>query len=275
MRISLQLVVQDDGGVPATVTEIAQFDRDGLDVGSLGPHLEEAKSLLGRLQRTMVAAQVVEVVARTSVCPTCGAQLVCKGHHHLVFRSALGRLSIDSPRLYPCRLCQGDAPTFSPFANYLPERVSPELQYLEVKFAALMSYGLTVNVLQEVLPLDHVLAASSIRRQVTGLGRRLEAEQATDARRHADVAASVGSSDTPEPSPVRAVGIDGGYLRPAGHRCRQDGWFEVIVGKSMRDQDAGHSFAYLHKLEHRPAGSALVTAVSTFSIGSTSPCGYP
>jgi len=64
----------------------------------------------------------------------------------------------------------------------LPERVSPELQYLEVKFAALMSYGLTVNVLQEVLPLDHVLAASSIRRQVTTLGRRLEAEQAIDAR---------------------------------------------------------------------------------------------
>jgi len=64
----------------------------------------------------------------------------------------------------------------------LPERVSPELQYIEVKFAALMSYGLTVNVVQEVLPLDPVLAASSIRRQVTALGRRLEAEQATDAR---------------------------------------------------------------------------------------------
>lgn len=42
MRISLQLVVQDDGGVPATVTEIAQFERDGMDVGSLGLHLEEA-----------------------------------------------------------------------------------------------------------------------------------------------------------------------------------------------------------------------------------------
>lgn len=67
-------------------------------------------------------------------------------------------------------------------ASGLPERVSAELQYFEVKFAAQMSYGLTVNVLQEVLPLDHVLAASSIRRQVTALGRRLEAELATDAR---------------------------------------------------------------------------------------------
>ncbi|MBP0639442.1 hypothetical protein J8I34_29465 [Cupriavidus sp. AcVe19-6a] len=73
MRISLQLVVHDEGGEPATITEIAQFERGGLDVGSLGLCLEEAKSLLGRLQRTMVAAQVAEAVARTSVCPTCGA----------------------------------------------------------------------------------------------------------------------------------------------------------------------------------------------------------
>ncbi len=218
MRISLQLVVQGEGGVPVTVTEIGQFVRDGLDVGSLGLHLEEAKSLLGWLQSTMVAAQVAEAVARTSVCPTCGAQLACKGHHHLVFRSAFGRLSIDSPRLYPCRRCQGDAPTFSPVDRCLPERVSVELQYLEVKFAALMSYGLTVNVLQEVLPLDHVLAASSIRRQVSTLGRRLGAAQATNARQQAEVAEGVRPPEIPEPSPVRAVGIDGGYLRRAGHR---------------------------------------------------------
>ena len=54
---------------------LVEFERDGLDEGSLGLHLEEAKSLLGRLQRTMVTAQVAEEVARSSVCPTCGAQL--------------------------------------------------------------------------------------------------------------------------------------------------------------------------------------------------------
>ncbi len=87
MRISLQLVVQGEGGVAATVTEIAQFERKGFDAGSLGLHLEEAKSLLSKLQHTMVAAQVAEAVTKTSVCPTCGAPLACKGHHRLVFRS--------------------------------------------------------------------------------------------------------------------------------------------------------------------------------------------
>lgn len=52
--------------------------------------------------------------------------------------------------------------------------MSPELQYLQAKFAALMSYGLTVRVLEEVLPLGHVLAATTIRRQVAALGRRIE-----------------------------------------------------------------------------------------------------
>lgn len=30
---------------------------------------------------------------------------------------------------------------------------------------------------------------------------------------------------------------------------------EAIAGKSLRDQDGGHSFAYVHKLERRPAVS--------------------
>jgi len=64
-----------------------------------------------------------------------------------------------------------------------------------------------------------------------------------DAQQQAEMLASVGSTQILAPSPVRAVGIDGGYLRLAGHRRRQDGCFEVIVGKSMRNQDAGNCFA--------------------------------
>jgi len=63
MRIRLQVVAQNDGEAPATVTEIAQFERTVFDAGSLGLHLEEAKALLSGLQRTMVAPQVAEAVA--------------------------------------------------------------------------------------------------------------------------------------------------------------------------------------------------------------------
>ena len=258
MQISVQIVVQTEVDEQASVTEIAHFERESFDAGSLGLHLEEAKALLGRLQRSMIDAQAAEAIARLSMCPNCGSRLTVKGHHRLAYRSVFGRLSFDSPRLYQCR-CSGSAHrSFSPLASCLHERTSPELQYLEARFAALMSYGLTVRVLEEVLPLEHVLAATTIRRRVATLGHRLESSNAAIAveqRRYVDLPA--GRCAIPQHSSIRAVGIDGRYIRLAGHSSRQDGWFEVIVGKSLRDDGRGHSFAYVHTLEHEPADRML------------------
>lgn len=150
MQISVQIVVQTEVDGQASVTEIARFEREGFDAGSLGLHLDEAKALLGRLQRSMIDAQAAEAIARMSVCPECGSRLTVKGHHRLVYRSVFGRLSIDSPRFYQCQCSGSGRRSVSPLAGCLRERTSPELQYLEAKFAALMSYGLTVRVLAEV-----------------------------------------------------------------------------------------------------------------------------
>ena len=172
----------------------------------------------------MIEAQAAEAIARMSVCPECSSRLTVKGHHRLVYRSVFGRLSIDSPRLYQCRCSGSGRRSVSPLASCLRERTSPELQYLQAKFAALMSYGLTVRVLEEVLPLEHVLAATTIRRRVATLGRRLECSNATvsvEQRRYVDLPA--GRCAIPQHSSVRAVGIDGGYIRLAGHSSRQDG----------------------------------------------------
>ena len=75
MQISVQVVVQTEGDEPASVTEIAHFERVGFDAGSLGLHLDEAKSLLGRLQRSMIHARATEAIPRLSVCPKCSSQL--------------------------------------------------------------------------------------------------------------------------------------------------------------------------------------------------------
>ena len=61
----------------------------------------------------------------------------------------------------------------------------------------------------------------------------------------------------PEPTPVKAVGIDGGYIRLAGRKSRRDGWFEVMVGKSQREDKPGGCFAYVHRLEPDPAARML------------------
>jgi len=46
MQISVQIVVQTEVDEQASVTEIAHFEREGFEAGSLGLHLEEAKALL-------------------------------------------------------------------------------------------------------------------------------------------------------------------------------------------------------------------------------------
>jgi len=56
----------------------------------------------------------------------------------------------------------------------LPERTTPDLLYLETKWAALMSYGLTVKLFQDVLPLEEPLHAVTIRNHVLTVAQRLE-----------------------------------------------------------------------------------------------------
>ena len=171
----------------------------------------------------MIDAQAAEANARLSVCPNCGSRLARKGHHRLVYRSVFGRLSIDSTRLYQCRCSGTGHRSISPLASCLRDRTSPELQYLEAKFAALMSYGLTVRVLEEVLPLGHVLAATTIRRHVATLSHRIENTDAdaiaVEQRRHINL--SAGRCDISQRSAVRDVGIDGGYIRVRS--CPRDG----------------------------------------------------
>ncbi|SAL87390.1 hypothetical protein AWB74_08096 [Caballeronia arvi] len=53
----------------------------------------------------------------------------------------------------------------------------------------------------------------------------------------------------------RAIGIDGGYVRLAGRGSGQDGWFEVIVRKSLRE-DGAHaaSHTFIHSSTSPPIG---------------------
>ena len=73
------------------------------------------------------------------------------------FVPPFGKLKLDSPQLYRCPCEAQGTKGVSPLAELLPERTSPELAYLETKFAALVSYGLSVQLLHELLPLGQGL----------------------------------------------------------------------------------------------------------------------
>lgn len=118
-----------------------------------------------------------------------------------------------------------------------------------------MPYGVTVDILSEVLPLGATLATSSIRRWTQRTAKRLEQHSDAIAPGHAPLLPAQNSNpDICPRSPVKAVGIDGGYIRRAGVTSRQEGWFEVMVGKSQRDDTSGSCFAYVQRLEADPPG---------------------
>jgi hypothetical protein len=94
-----------------------------------------------------------------------------------VFRTPFGKVELDSPQWYRCRCEPQNQKTFSPLAEVLPERTSPELVYLETKFAALVSYGLSVQLLHEILPLGQGLSTTTVRRRVRQTAERLESER--------------------------------------------------------------------------------------------------
>lgn len=60
MQIRVQIVVQTEVDEWANITEIARFERDVCDAGSLDLRLEKAKALLGRLQRSMIDVQAAK-----------------------------------------------------------------------------------------------------------------------------------------------------------------------------------------------------------------------
>jgi hypothetical protein len=138
MKVTIQVVIERDDE-PPIVDEIACLERERLVPDTLGLTLTEAKTVLAQLQDTLVKQQVATFVAQQQICPHCGARRPRKGHHPIVVRSLFGRLTLSSPRLYTCA-CQADDTrrSSSPLAALLHERTTPELRYLETKWAALL-----------------------------------------------------------------------------------------------------------------------------------------
>ena len=131
--------------------------------GVLGLTMVEAKGLLEGLQRTVVEQQIADYSRAQSACPLCSKQRLHKGAHAIVYRTLFGKIELSSPRLFHCRCQPQPTRSFSPLAELLVERTSPELFYLEAKFASLVSYGLSVKLLEEALPIGAEINASTIR----------------------------------------------------------------------------------------------------------------
>ncbi len=230
MKIKLKIIVEHEDLEGPIVEEIGCLCRGDLLPESLGLSLQEGKDLLANIQATMVKHQAEEYVAQQRPCPHCGRHRGTKGKHEIIWRSLFGKLKIDSPRLYTCPCQSQNKQSFSPLANLLIERSSPELLYLQAKWGSLMSYGLTADILADVLPMQ--TSSQTVLLKTQKVAAKLEDELGEEQVMFAHGCIAEWEA-LPPPDGRLTVGLDGGYVRSREKGEQKSGWFEVIAGKSV------------------------------------------
>src|SRR6516225_11656931 len=85
----LQLVAVADSG-QEQVQEVARWERQGVQLETLGLTLSEGKLILKNIQESVIQQQVNESLTRQRCCPDCGRVRPCKGHHDVTFRTLFG-----------------------------------------------------------------------------------------------------------------------------------------------------------------------------------------
>ena len=252
MRIRIQVLIEaDHEAVPPHVEEVACFERGPLSPETLGLRLDEAKQTLAGVQQVMTTQQVEEYVEQQRQCSHCQQPLARKGHHQVGMRTLFGKLTLSSPRLYTCSCQPRQKRSWSPIAALFPERSTPELLCQEVRWASLLSYGVTINLLGDLLPMEHQLSTSTVSRHVHQVAERLEGELG-DEQPSFIKGCPAEWHELPEPAPPLVVSLDGGYVHARSKENRKDGSFEVVVGKSTTGDGATTRFGLVSGYDTKP-----------------------
>ncbi len=233
MHFRIQVITVTEDGTEQ-LQEIADVSRAEPTLETLGLTLAESKHLLQQLQQIMVEQQVTAYLEQQQACPDCGKDRQVKQGATAPFRTLFSRVKVRNPRWRQCP-CQAQAgKTFRPLTALLPERASPELRYLEAKWAALVSYGVTAQLLHEVLPIDQTHSAVTVRNHTLQAARR--SEQALGAEQVMFVDGYQEEWDRlPIPDGPLSVGLDGGIVRARRGTtgAKTGNLFEVIAGQSI------------------------------------------
>ena len=208
--------------------EVFEIERENLAMETLGLSLVESKSLLQGVKEFVVAEQVADDLERRRPCPDCCKRHTSKGQGSIEVKTVFGTVKVPNPRWHRCS-CQSIGPsTFRPTTRWLSGQTSPELLYLETKWASLIPYAKVVELLKDVLPVADTLNQETVRNHLHATADRIEQGLGQE-----PVSLFDGSDQDWEEQPLPdgpiTVGIDGGFVRAA----HKEGWFEVIAGKSV------------------------------------------
>lgn len=236
--------------------EVLTIEARELAMETLGLNLSEGKALLAGVQDLVVAQQAHEDLVRRRVCPHCHCQYTSKDSGSTLVSTVFGRVEVPNPRWNRCP-CQTNGPnTFRPMRMWLNGQTSPEMLYLETKWASLIPFARVVDLLKEVLPVGDTTNQETVRAHLYATAERIERELGEERQLNLFEGSEEDWEQQPLPDGPITVGIDGGYVRAA----HKQGWFEVIAGKSVvafrRDEESempsAKCFGFVQTYDKKP-----------------------
>lgn len=226
MKFRVEVVCVHEGSEQRC--SVMEMERAELTMETLGMTVAEGKRMLHGVQDFVASQQTEEDLKRRRNCPACGQQHHSKDAGTHAIKTVFGPVAVPNPRWRRCP-CQSEGPkTFRPTAAWLQGRTSPELLYLETKWASLIPFAKVAELLQEVLPVGETTNHETVREHLQAVAERIEGELGEE-RRLREFAAPAAETEPKLPDGPMTVGIDGGYVRGA----HKQGCFEVIAGRSV------------------------------------------
>ena len=253
MQWTVRLEARTSGG-EVTTTELVTFSRPGVvsTLAEVGLMLAETKTLLAKLQASMLCGQVAEYAAHHRVCAACGVLQPLKDRRTRRLQTLFGTVEVEAPRFKLCR-CRQSAPmseavTVSPVCALLTARCTPELERVQAELGARTSFRDGARILEALLPVSPA-NHESLRARTHAVALRLEAadrQAAAEVMAVRDEPAKPAAADASRP----IVMLDGAYIRAVpGHQVRN---FEAICGKVEREGHPTRRFALVRSVAEQP-----------------------
>ena len=145
MKFKLQLVCEHPENKVIITENIFSFDKEFDAFESIGMTLGESKDLLKNLQKSVIEKQLEAFIKSKNL-----QKLRKKGSYMVKLKTLFSDLSFKSHRFYS--LEGSEKKTFSPLQELLPQHTPPELLFIETKWACLIPFEKTANLLKDLLP---------------------------------------------------------------------------------------------------------------------------
>ncbi len=253
MQWTVRLEARTSAG-EVTTTELATFSRPAVvnTLAEVGFVLAETKTLLAKLQASVLCGQVAAYAAHHRAYAACGVLQPLEDRRTCRLQTLFGMVEVEAPRFKRCGCLQSvsmaEAATFSPVCALLTARCTPELERVQAELGARTSFRDGGRILEALLPVSPV-NHESLRTRTHAVALQLEA---ADRQAAAEVAAvphkpdRAAAADASRP----VVMLDGAYIRAVpGHQTRN---FEVICGKVEREGHATRRFAMVRSVAKQP-----------------------